>query len=535
VQEASSGWKQYAVVAYPKEGAVGVEMRLRYYHAFDGVTYWDDVFIAPVATLVGDLASFDLLSNGGFETASPAYWSSSGAGAVWSKEQFRTPTYSLKVGGSGAASWTQAEAIRAWVGGLPGWKNPEIIVGGWVYTEGVNTAPATDDDKYQLVFQFFDAPGGTDILGGPVVLDLPQDQASSGGWIKLSSISLGAIALPDEKSAKSVSITFRKGANATGAAYLEDIFITKADDAVEGWAGDWFNANMDSGDNWYYWWNGMASGGDFPTAQPHFQYVTDDQAHTGSYSLRIETNGTNQDETPAISQRVPVTAGEPVLFSFWVKHEGNTNPTEIGTGQNNLGMTALWYDNLEGGAAGWGEIGGVDVTMTGTFNDLPAEQLIPLLVQEASSGWKQYAVVAYPKEGAVGVEMRLRYYHAFDGVTYWDDISIVPLGSSALLGTAIDDEPGTTELPESFQLYQNYPNPFNPTTTISFDLVEQGRVTLEIYNVLGQRVASLVRGTNLSPGRHTVSFDASALVSGVYLYALRTKSGMITRQMVLLK
>ena len=488
-----------------------------------------------LADVLSANSAINLLSNGGFEVQSPAYWEATGSGAEWSSEQSRTPTYSLKLSGTGAASWAQSEAVRAWVEGLPGFLNPEIVVGGWVYTDGVNTSPATDDDKFQLVFEFFDTPGGTDLLGGPVVLDLPQDAASSGGWVELSSLSLGAIALPSEKAATSVRITFRKGANATGTAYFEDIFIRKADDTVEGWAGDWFNANMDSGDDWYYWWNGMASGGDFPAAQPHFQYVSNADAHTGNYSLRIETNGANQDETPAISARVPVTAGEPVLFSFWVKHEGNSDPTTIGTGQNNIGMTALWYENLEGGAAGWGEIGGVDVTLTGEFNGAPAEQLIPLYVQEASSGWKQYAFVAYPKEGAVGVEMRLRYYHAFDGITYWDDISIIPLGSSALVATGIEDEYIADELPSSFELHQNYPNPFNPVTLITFDMAEQGKVTLSVYNMLGQRVTTLVNSVRMLAGRHTVTFDASSLSSGVYLYVLDVSGQMLARRMVLLK
>lgn len=477
-------------------------------------------------------SAVNLLSNGGFEVQSPAYWEATGAGAEWSTEQARSPIYSLKLSGAGAASWAQNEAVRAWVPGIPAGDNPEIVIGGWVYTDGVNTAPSSDADKFQLVFEFFDVPGGTDVLGGPVVLDVPQDAASS-GWVELSSLSLGAISLPSEQAATSVRITFRKGANATGAAYLEDIFIRAAAGAA-GWPGDWFNANMDAGDNWYYWWDGMAAGGDFPTAQPHFMYVSDADAHTGNYSLRIESNGTNEAETPAISQRVPVTAGEPVLYSFWVKTEGNTHPDSIGTGQNNIGMTALWYSNLEGGAAGFGEIGGVDMRLNGELNGAPAEMLFPLHVQEASSGWTHYAFVAYPKEGAVATEMRLRYWRAFDGITYWDDVSITSLGGSALI-TGIEDEILANELPERVELYQNYPNPFNPTTSITFDMVDQGRVTLSVYNILGQRVASLVEGAHMPAGRHTSTFDASRLASGVYLYVLNVNGQMLARHMVLLK
>jgi hypothetical protein len=531
VQEAASGWTQYAFVGYPAAGAVAVEARLRYWHTFTGKTYWDDVFIAPVVDLDVDIADINSLSNGGFETMQPAYWAPTGAGAEWSTEQSRSPGLSLKLSGA-AGDWVMDEGVRAWVGGFPAGGTPEIEIGGWVYTEGVNVAPTDDAGKFQLVFEFFDVPGGTNVLGGPVVLDLPQDAASSGGWVELSSLSLGAIVFPSEKAATSAKVTFRQGANATGTAYLDDLFVRNL---TEGWAGDWFNANMDTGDTWYYWLSTMAWNKDpWETTKPHFMYVTDAEAHSGSHSLLIEANptytGDNQ-ETVAVTDRVPVTAGEPVLFSFWVKREGNTNPTEIGTGQNNLGLTLLWYNNLQGGAAGFGEIGGADVIMSQETN----EHLIPHLVQEAASGWTQYAYVGYPAAGAVAVEARLRYWHTFTGKTYWDDVVIVPLGGTALVGTGIEDMVPGDELPSGFALHQNYPNPFNPVTSIGFELEHDARVNLSVFNVMGQSVASLVSGVRMPAGQHGVTFDGQGLASGVYLYVLEVNGAAMARRMVLLK
>ena len=487
-----------------------------------------------VLDLLSANSPVNLLTNGGFEADTPAYWEATGTGATWTTEQARTPGRSLKLSGQGDDAWTMAEAVRNWVAGIPGAGNPEVVVGGWVYTDGVNTNPASDDEKFQLVYEFFDE-NGTDLLGGPLVLDLPQDAASSNGWIEISSLSLGAIAL-EEQAAKSVRITFRKGANATGTAYLEDIFIRKADPGADGWAGGWFNTNMDAGATWYYWWNGFEGGGaDWPATQPHFQTVTDEQAHSGSQSLRIETNGANQDETVAISDRVPVSEGEPVLISFWVKHEGHTLPDSIGTGQNNLGLSMLWYENLEAGTAGYGQIGEVIIELDGQFNGLPSEQLIPLLVRETSSGWVQYAFVGYPVPGSVGVEIRLRYFHQFEGVTYWDDVVIIPLGDNALIATGVEDEPADGEVPDAFVLHQNYPNPFNPTTTIAFDLPQRTPVTLSVYNVLGQRVAVLINNQIMTAGHQAVTFDASTLSSGLYLYLLQTENRTEARKMVLLK
>ncbi|GIV60518.1 MAG: hypothetical protein KatS3mg043_1607 [Rhodothermaceae bacterium] len=530
-REASTGWTQYAYVAYPPEGAVGLEARLRYWHQFQGNTFWDDVFIAPVKDVIPALADLNLLSNGGFEASKPAYWEPSGAGATWSREQARTPAYSLKLSGSGAAQWQQPEAVRNWTPGFPGAGNPELVVGAWVYTEGVNTNPTSDDEKFQLLFEFFDE-NGTDLLGGPVVLDLPQQTASTGAWVELSSETLGAITLPGEQAAKSARITFRKGAAATGTAYLDDVFIRKADPNADGWTGDFFNANVDAGDTWYYWWNNFSAGeATWPATQPHLQYVTDEEAHSGSHSLLIAANGDNQLETVAISERVPVSPGEPVLLSFWVRHEGHPAPEAIGTGQNNLGLTVLWYNNLEGGAAGWGEIGGVDIVM----NEEGNPHLIPLLAREASTGWTQYAYVAYPPEGAVGLEARLRYWHQFQGNTLWDDVAIIPLGGSTLVETGTEDEIAGGGVPETFRLLQNYPNPFNRTTTIAFDLTKQARVTLTVYNLLGQRVAVPVDDRPLPAGRQQVTFDAAHLPSGVYLYVLDVEGRRQGRQMVLLK
>ncbi len=95
----------------------------------------------------------------------------------------------------------------------------------------------------------------------------------------------------------------------------------------------------------------------------------------------------------------------------------------------------------------------------------------------------------------------------------------------------VGDEEGTVV---KFDLGQNYPNPFNPTTTIKFSIPQSGMVTLAVYNLLGQKVATLVN-TEMNKGRYEYHFDASKLGSGVYFYSLKAGSYSATKKMILMK
>ena len=88
-------------------------------------------------------------------------------------------------------------------------------------------------------------------------------------------------------------------------------------------------------------------------------------------------------------------------------------------------------------------------------------------------------------------------------------------------------------IPQTFAM-DNYPNPFNATTQINFEILQDGNVTLDIYNIGGQMVENLV-DNYLNSGSHSVTFDGSNLPSGVYFYKLTIDENSITRKMVLLK
>jgi len=85
-----------------------------------------------------------------------------------------------------------------------------------------------------------------------------------------------------------------------------------------------------------------------------------------------------------------------------------------------------------------------------------------------------------------------------------------------------------------YKLLQNYPNPFNPTTSISFDLVEEGLVTLTIFDTQGREVAPLLR-ENREAGRHQIEFNGAGLPSGMYLCRLQVNGFSAIQKMVLMK
>jgi len=113
-------------------------------------------------------------------------------------------------------------------------------------------------------------------------------------------------------------------------------------------------------------------------------------------------------------------------------------------------------------------------------------------------------------------------------------IVALPDGSVVELGMATSSEELISDRPDQFELNQNYPNPFNPATTISYTLPVASEVRIDVFNVTGQQIATIV-DTRQSAGQYTVQFDASALSSGVYLYRIQADNFTQTKRMTLIK
>ena len=109
-----------------------------------------------------------------------------------------------------------------------------------------------------------------------------------------------------------------------------------------------------------------------------------------------------------------------------------------------------------------------------------------------------------------------------------------PVGDRNWWPEIVGVEKINTTIPSEYTLSQNYPNPFNPTTEMSFAIPVSGNTTLSIYNVLGQKVATLVN-KELQAGSYKYQFDASNLTSGIYFYKLESSNYSQVKKMMLLK
>lgn len=148
----------------------------------------------------------------------------------------------------------------------------------------------------------------------------------------------------------------------------------------------------------------------------------------------------------------------------------------------------------------------------------------------ASAGWEQetFDLASYAGE-TIMIKFDFGSDNSVIGGDGWyiDDFVIVSYGP-----TGIED--GQAALPTTMKLDQNYPNPFNAKTSISFSLANETQVDLTVFNLLGEKVATLVSG-KMAAGTHSINWDASDVGSGVYFYKLTAEGKTQTRTLTLLK
>jgi hypothetical protein len=141
------------------------------------------------------------------------------------------------------------------------------------------------------------------------------------------------------------------------------------------------------------------------------------------------------------------------------------------------------------------------------------------------------------------VKINLLQFHvnglSYSTTYYWKvratlNNSVGPWSSVSNFMTIGVTDVSDNSIPTEFKLAQNFPNPFNPTTTIAYQLPQSGNVTLKVFDILGNEVRTLVNEQK-ETGSYTVQFDASSLVSGLYIYQLRANDYSSIKKMILTK
>ena len=163
------------------------------------------------------------------------------------------------------------------------------------------------------------------------------------------------------------------------------------------------------------------------------------------------------------------------------------------------------------------------------------------LFKRSGTSWTQEAKLL-PSDGATGDHFGWGGSASISGdyavVGAWGDDDNGDASGSVYVYTGFSSPVGVESeiagLPAEFSLSQNYPNPFNPETVIEFALPQSGDVSLVVYNIRGEEVARLLSGT-VPAGNHRVSWHASNIASGIYLYKLQAGGFAQTRKMLLLK
>jgi hypothetical protein len=157
---------------------------------------------------------------------------------------------------------------------------------------------------------------------------------------------------------------------------------------------------------------------------------------------------------------------------------------------------------------------------------------------EKENGYQKIAVVAGRGNSSERQEYEWQDYRVEPNQTYWYKIADVSINGEEVfrqtLSISTAAKAAEPAVPLEYALSQCYPNPFNPSTTISFSLPEANHVTLQVYDVLGKVVTTLVDG-RLAAGAYSVQWQAENFPSGIYCYSLKSGSFSETKRMVLLK
>ena len=500
--------------------------------------------LAGVAAGTGFAQSTDLPAVYGFEGTLPSYWAKgnepSGSTVSWATDQSRSMGHSLKItksATSDSASWSSENMCDLWM--PKHGKNLDILAGAYVRTQGVNTSPATDDQKWWISYSFYDSAG---VKMGEVKLPIPQATASTGGWVADTN-GIGTATFPRD-SWKTI-IKFVGGKNATGTVWADDFVFAGRTNVWD--VQDW-NTQVGVPTGWYYWL--PPNGGNDGVLNDGFENtkVTTEAAHTGLSSLKFDMpfNRTPHDGFVGTRRYLLSGASAP---SGSVAHSANAAPGDIstlqGVAEGDVVRISVWIkaSNLvpdsaalypETWSVGFTPIWSKGYLNNDAYDEIGGKDNMFVFPPVTQFDWTQYTLdVTVPTgQNVKALSVRLHIYSRFTGTIYFDDLQIRVVGTPTGITSKEDG-------PKVYELFSNYPNPFNPSTVIRYNIPHESNISLVVYNVLGQEVRSLFSG-HANAGRFEAIWDGRDNVgqtvgTGVYFYRLNTGSVALVKKMLLLK
>jgi len=253
--------------------------------------------------------------------------------------------------------------------------------------------------------------------------------------------------------------------------------------------------------------------------------ICDFKVNGVQYNTRTDfvfPNGSNV-TVQALSPKV--VGGTQYVFQNW---SDNGDTTHTITVNNNISLTAFYkiqfklimnssIGNTFGGNVFYDSATAFTFGVTGRFVNYNNQTY-------QFRGWTGSGVGSYTSPDSSG----------FDTVVTRPNGIINPIVQTARWLQVTSVQNISTEIPKEYKLYQNFPNPFNPVTTIEFDIVKTQDVKLQVYDILGREIRTLIE-TNLGAGKYRVQFNAVDLPSGIYFYKLTTPDYTNIKRMILMK
>ncbi len=523
-------WTEYHMDFKVPERTGAMSVRLHPYARITGTIYFDDLTVEKL--------DVPQISNiGGFESDMPSYWTKGsepdGSTLEWATDEFNSLGRSLKITKgvtSEAAAWVSENMCDQWTPTHSA--DTDWLLGAYVKTKNVNTNPANDDERWYLKWEFYDS---LDVFIGETMIPIDQSVASRAEFAPDTN-DVGATILP-KKSFRTI-VSFVGGKDATGTVWVDNMIMASSRGAK--WSAIW-NDTFICPSGWFYWLprtDGVVSHGYENTR------LTQQEAHTGLTSLMFDlpfdrdqhdafigakrVPFEHSDYTPPgktsgnIIETLKAAPGDIVRLSVWIKASDLVPDSAAAYPQGwSCGFTPIFFESADNNA-GFGspnEIKGID-----------SHWKFPPVT---AFDWTEYTTDFEVPERAGAMSVRLHPYARMTGKIFFDDLTI------KVIGKATDLENKDKNTPLTFELGNNYPNPLNPTTTIDYSIPEAGKVTLEVFNILGQNVLTLV-DQEQARGRYQVTWNGtdktgSLVGSGIYFYQLRTPKAVTVKKMVLLK